>query len=127
MVDVARRGAEAGDARVVADLEVQRVLRRAVGAGLEQQRVALRPELVRHLLRGDRVDGRLDLARRHARDRRRSTFGPKSGWPAGRLRGCGIADSEDEQGDDGCGGRVSRRVSDDDAVEAWTAHEDPLC
>src|SRR5438874_2598854 len=29
--------------------------------------VALGPELIRDLLRGDRVDGRLDLARRHRR------------------------------------------------------------
>ena len=65
--DVVRRGSESRDCRVVADLEVERILGRSVGAGLEQQRIALRPELVRDLLSLDRVDRRLDLARRHAR------------------------------------------------------------
>ncbi len=65
--DVVRRGSEPRDGRVVADLEVERIRGRPVGAGLEQQRIALRSELVRDLLRLDPVDRRLDLARRHAR------------------------------------------------------------
>ena len=64
--DVGRRRAQAGHLGVVAHLEVERVGRRAVRAGLEQQRVALRAHLVVDLLGGDGVDGRLDLARRHA-------------------------------------------------------------
>ena len=65
--DIARRSAEAGHIRVIADLEVKRIGRRSVRAGLEQQCVALRPELVGDLLRGDRVNCRLDLALRHRR------------------------------------------------------------
>jgi hypothetical protein len=64
---VARRGAEPGDLGVVADLEDERMLGRPVRPRLEEQRVALRAELVGDLLGRDRVDLRLDLAGRHAR------------------------------------------------------------
>ncbi len=64
---VVRRGAEACDLGVVADLEVEGIRRSSVRAGHEEQRVALRPELVSELLRRDRVERRLDLGRRHAR------------------------------------------------------------
>ncbi|GMA86458.1 hypothetical protein GCM10025868_17080 [Angustibacter aerolatus] len=65
--DVGRALPEAGDLRVVADLEGQRVLGAAVRAGLEEQRDPLVAELVRDLLRGDGVDLRLDLLDRLAR------------------------------------------------------------
>ena len=50
MVTSVGERAEAGDLGVVADLEVERIGGGAVGAGLEEQRVALRPDLVRDLL-----------------------------------------------------------------------------
>ena len=65
--DVVRRAAESGNLLVVAHLEVERIRGGSVGARHEEQRVALGPELVRELLGGDCVDGRLDRARRHAR------------------------------------------------------------
>ena len=64
--DVGRRRAQAGHLGVVAHLEDERVGSAAVGAGLEQQCVALRAHLVVDLLVGDGVDRCLDLARRHA-------------------------------------------------------------
>ena len=64
--DVVRGEAEARHGGVVADLKIERGGAGSIGAGLEQQRVALSSELVGDLLVGDRVDGRLDLARRHA-------------------------------------------------------------
>jgi hypothetical protein len=48
--DVVRRGAEARDLGVVADLENERGGGAAVGARLEQQRIALRSKLVVNLL-----------------------------------------------------------------------------
>ena len=65
--DVARVHAQARDGGVVADLEDQRVRGRAVGARLEQHGVALRPELVGHLLAGDGVQLALDRGLRHRR------------------------------------------------------------
>jgi hypothetical protein len=65
--DIVRRAAEAGHLGVVADLEVEGIGGGSVRAGHEEQCVALRSELVRDLFRGNSVDGRLDLARRHAR------------------------------------------------------------
>src|SRR5207237_8282416 len=62
-----RRLTETRHRGVVTDLEVQRVGRRAVGPGLEQQRVALAAELVRDLLARHPVHGRLDVAERHGR------------------------------------------------------------
>ena len=65
--DIPGRTAQACHLGVVAHLEGQRVGGRAVGAGLEQQRVPLGAELVGDLLVGDRVHRGLDLTLRHAR------------------------------------------------------------
>jgi len=64
--NVGRRGAQAGHLGVVAHLKVERAGSAAVGAGHEQQCVALRAHFVVNLLVGDGVDGCLDLTRRHA-------------------------------------------------------------
>src|SRR5207248_6247200 len=83
--DVAGRPSESRDLGVVADLEIEGVGSRSVRSGLEQQCVALRTELVRDLLRGNVVDRRLDLARRHARiedDHVRTEIWPRSGGGA---------------------------------------------
>ncbi len=64
--DVVRGEAEARHGGVVANLKIEGVGAGSICAGLEQQCVALRSELVGDLLVGDGVDGRLDLARRHA-------------------------------------------------------------
>ena len=64
--NVVRGEAEARHGGVVADLKIKGGGGGSICAGLEQQCVALRSELVGNLLVGDCVDGRLDLARRHA-------------------------------------------------------------
>src|SRR6516165_1079458 len=66
IVDIGRRGTQAGHLGVVAYLEVERAGSAAVGPRHEQQCVALCAEFVVGLLDGDGVDGCLDLARRHA-------------------------------------------------------------
>src|ERR1700758_448962 len=63
---IARLRAEPGHVRVKAHVDDERVLRGAVDTGLEQESVALRPELVAYLLSSDRVDYCLDLTSRHA-------------------------------------------------------------
>ncbi len=83
--DVARVAAEACHLGVVADLHDERVGRGAVAAGLEQQRVALAAHLVVDLLGIDGVDGRLDVARRHARVEHRHVR-PEVRVPGGRGR-----------------------------------------
>ncbi len=65
--DVGRRRTEAGDLRVVADLEDQRIVGGAVGPRLEQQRIALCAHLVVDLLRVDGIDRGLDVGDRHGR------------------------------------------------------------
>ena len=64
--DVGGRGAQASHLGVVAHLEVEWAGSAAIGAGHEQQCVALCAEFVVNLLVGDGVDGCLDLTRRHA-------------------------------------------------------------
>jgi len=63
---VTRRLAQAHHRGVIADLKIERCGARSVRAGLEQQRIALRSELVGDLLICYRIDRRLDLALRHA-------------------------------------------------------------
>ncbi len=64
---IGRRGTQTGDLGVVAHLDLQRLGGTAVDAGLEQERIAVRPHLGVDLLRVNRVEGRLDLPDRHAR------------------------------------------------------------
>ena len=64
---VSRRRAQAGDLGVVAHLQLQGLRRTAVDTRFEQKRIAVCPHLGVDLLRMDRVEGRLDLADRHAR------------------------------------------------------------
>ena len=91
----------------------------AVGARLEEQCIALRAELVRHLLCGDRVDRRLDLAGRHARIEDEHVR-PEVGLTAVRRRGrCG-AGTKDEECGDGCD--EDQQAS---AGEACNWHENP--
>jgi len=90
--DVARRCAETSYLGVIAHLEDQRISGRAVGARLEEQRVPLGAELVRDLLAGDRIHGRLDLALRHTRREDvdvRAQVG--SAWHLRWRRGCAAA------------------------------------
>ena len=95
--DVARRSPESRDGGVVADLEVERLRGGAVRAGLEEERIALRSELVRHLLGGDGIDGRLDLTRRHARVEDEHVR-PEALWRW--LRGPGRTGEDQRRGDD---------------------------
>jgi hypothetical protein len=93
-----RSRAEPGDLLVVADLEVERMLGAAVRARLEQDGVALRPELVRDLLRRDRVELRLDVRLRHARVEDLHV-GPEVRRACARERGHG-QDREERRRDD---------------------------
>src|SRR5258705_12493931 len=63
---VARLRAEAGHVRVKAHVNDERALRGAVDTRLEQECVALSPELVAYLLSSDRVDRCLNLTGWHA-------------------------------------------------------------
>ena len=63
--NIVRREPKTRHGGVVANLEVERGGCTAIGAGLEQQCIALRSELVGNLLGGDSIDSRLDLTRRH--------------------------------------------------------------
>ena len=65
--DVVRAEPKTCDAHVVAHLEDERVRRRAIRAGLEEERVALAPKLVVHLQARHRVERRLDLPLGHGR------------------------------------------------------------
>src|SRR5438128_12132295 len=64
---VVRAEPEAGDARVVADLEDERVRRRAICARLEEKRRTVAPKLVVHLDARHRIERRLDPSLRHGR------------------------------------------------------------
>ena len=81
--DVAGLRAEADDLGVVADLDLQRLGLGAVHAGLEEQGVAVAAHLGADLRGVDGVDGRLDLADRHARVEHRGARGRGRG-PSGR-------------------------------------------
>ena len=82
--DVAWGCAQAGYLSVITHLEVERSGCGAVGAGLEQKRVTLRAELIAYLLVRDGINGRLNLARRHAGDQRCRRLGQVARQP--RLR-----------------------------------------
>ena len=87
--DVGRRGAQAGDLGVVADLDLQRLLGGAVGARLEQVRVAVGAHLVvdlrgvrrRRASPGSRLTGMLGS--------KTVTFGPRFAVPECSRGGCG--------------------------------------
>ncbi len=64
---VSRRLSEARHARVVPDLEDERTALRPIRAGLEQQRIALAPELVVDLLGRHGIYSSLDRCLRHVR------------------------------------------------------------
>jgi hypothetical protein len=98
--DVVRRRAEAGDLRVVADLEDEWIRGAAVRAGLEEQCVPVAPHLVVDLLRGDRVDRRLDLAGRHARIEDQHVRAEARCGGSGARRGCATRAGKRDRRDD---------------------------
>ena len=64
--DVIRRQTQTCHAGVVADLEIEGMGRRAIGAWLKQEGVSLGAELIGDLLVGHGIDGGLDRTLRHA-------------------------------------------------------------